>query len=44
MGEPLEATLLEKESLHTWENAEYVLKLLQEHQMKQVILITTPFH
>jgi len=44
MGVPLEATLIEKESLHTWENAEYVLKLLQEHQMKQVILITTPFH
>ena len=44
MGVPLEATLIEKESLHTRENAEYVLKLLQEHQMKQVILITTPFH
>jgi uncharacterized SAM-binding protein YcdF (DUF218 family) len=44
MGVPLEATLIEKESLHTRENAEYVLKLLQEHKMKQVILITTPFH
>jgi uncharacterized SAM-binding protein YcdF (DUF218 family) len=44
MGVPAEATLVEKESLHTRENAEYVLKLLQEHQMKTVILITTPFH
>jgi uncharacterized SAM-binding protein YcdF (DUF218 family) len=44
MGVPLEATLIEKESLHTREKAEYVLKLLQEHQMKHVILIITPFH
>jgi uncharacterized SAM-binding protein YcdF (DUF218 family) len=44
MGVPPEATLIEKESLHTRENAEYVLKILQEHQMKRVILITTPFH
>jgi uncharacterized SAM-binding protein YcdF (DUF218 family) len=44
MGVPLEATLIEKESLHTRENAEYVLKLLQQHQMKRVILTTTPFH
>jgi uncharacterized SAM-binding protein YcdF (DUF218 family) len=44
MGVPLEATLIEKESLHTRENAEYVLKIFQEHQMKRVILITTPFH
>lgn len=44
MGVPLEATLVEKESLHTRENAEYVLKILQKHQMKRVILITTPFH
>jgi uncharacterized SAM-binding protein YcdF (DUF218 family) len=44
MGVPLEATLIEKESLHTRENAEYVLKVLQEHHMKRVILITTPFH
>ena len=44
MGVPPEATLIEKESLHTRENAEYVLKILQEHHMKRVILITTPFH
>jgi uncharacterized SAM-binding protein YcdF (DUF218 family) len=44
MGVSPEATLIENESLHTRENAEYVLKILQAHQMKQVILITTPFH
>ena len=44
MGVTPEATLIEKESLHTRENAEHVLTLLQEHQMKQVFLITTPFH
>jgi uncharacterized SAM-binding protein YcdF (DUF218 family) len=43
-GIPPEATLLEKESLHTRENAEFVPKILQEHHMKRVILITTPFH
>src|SRR5262249_44682733 len=44
MGVPPQATLVEKESLHTRENAEFVLKILQERQMKRVILITTPFH
>lgn len=44
MGVPPKATLVEKESLHTRENAEFVLKIVQEHQMKRVILITTPFH
>ena len=44
MGVPRDATLVEKESLHTRENAEYTLKLLQQYHMKTVILITTPFH
>jgi uncharacterized SAM-binding protein YcdF (DUF218 family) len=44
MRVPAEATLIESESLHTRENAEYVLALLKEHRMQSIILITTPFH
>jgi len=44
MGVPPEAVLIEKEALHTRENAEHVLRLLKEHQMQRIILVTTPFH
>jgi uncharacterized SAM-binding protein YcdF (DUF218 family) len=44
MGVPPQAVLIEQESLHTRENAEYVLRLLKQHQMRQVILVTSPFH
>jgi uncharacterized SAM-binding protein YcdF (DUF218 family) len=44
MGVPPEAILVENESLHTKENAELVLALLQEHQMRRIILVTSPFH
>lgn len=41
---PEEAILIEDKSLHTRENAEYVLELLKKYNMKRVILITSPFH
>src|SRR5438067_588084 len=44
MGVPASVVLAEQESLHTRENAEYVLTLLQQHQMKSIILVTSPFH
>src|SRR5262249_11520409 len=44
MGVPPEALLLENQSLHTRENAEYTLKLLQEHGFQRIILVTSPFH
>ncbi len=44
MGVPPEAILVENESLHTRENAEYVLAFLKEHHMSKVILVTSPFH
>jgi len=44
MGVPQQAVLVEDESLHTRENANNVLSLLQEHQMHRVILVTSPFH
>jgi uncharacterized SAM-binding protein YcdF (DUF218 family) len=44
LGVPLEAILLEQESLHTRENAEYVLEILKKHNMHRVILVTSPFH
>ncbi|HJT55541.1 MAG TPA: YdcF family protein [Ktedonobacteraceae bacterium] len=44
MGVPPEAILVENESLHTRENAEYVLSILKEHHMSKVILVTSPFH
>ncbi|TMC18573.1 MAG: YdcF family protein [Chloroflexi bacterium] len=44
MGVPCEVLLMENEALHTRENAEYVLALLQQYDMHRVILVTSPFH
>lgn len=44
MGVPAEAILIENESLHTKENAEMVLALAKQHQMRRIILVTSPFH
>ncbi len=44
LGIPCEHILVEGESLHTRENAEYVLKILKTHNMQRVILVTSPFH
>jgi uncharacterized SAM-binding protein YcdF (DUF218 family) len=44
MGVPSEALLVENEALHTKENAELVLALAKEHQMRRIILVTSPFH
>jgi uncharacterized SAM-binding protein YcdF (DUF218 family) len=44
MGVPSEAILVENHSLHTRENAEYVLKVLKEIDARRVILVTSPFH
>lgn len=44
MGVPSYALMLEPESLHTRENAEYVLALLKQYDMRRIILVTSPFH
>lgn len=44
MGVPEQAVLAEQESLHTRENAEYVLSILKQYGMKRIILVTSPFH
>ncbi len=44
MGVPSHAILIEAESLHTRENAEYTLTLLKNHGMHRVIVVTSPFH
>jgi uncharacterized SAM-binding protein YcdF (DUF218 family) len=44
MGVPPEAILVEDESLHTRENAEYVLTLLKKYNLSHIILVTSPFH
>lgn len=44
MGVPSEMILIEAESLHTRENAEYTLELLIKHDMHRLILVTSPFH
>ena len=44
MGVPSEAILVENGSLHTKENAEMVLALAKKHQMRRIILVTSPFH
>jgi uncharacterized SAM-binding protein YcdF (DUF218 family) len=44
LGVPREHILVEDESLHTRENADYVLKILKTHNMQRVILVTSPFH
>ena len=44
MGVPSQAVMADAESLHTRQNAEYVLELLKQHHMQRVILVTSPFH
>lgn len=44
MGVPPEAILVEAKALHTRENAEHVLTILEQHHLRRVILITSPFH
>ncbi len=44
MGTPPSSVLTEQDSLHTRENAEYVLALLKGLQMHRIILVTSPFH
>lgn len=44
MGVPPENILIEDESLHTRENAEYVLEILKKHNFSHKILVTSPFH
>ena len=44
MGVPSERILIEDESLHTRENAEFVLNILREHNFSRIILVTSPFH
>jgi uncharacterized SAM-binding protein YcdF (DUF218 family) len=44
MGVPADSILVEDQSLHTRENAEYVLNLLKEHHFTHIILVTSPFH
>jgi uncharacterized SAM-binding protein YcdF (DUF218 family) len=44
LGVPEQDILVEAESLHTRENAEYVLEILKQRNMKRIILVTSPFH
>jgi uncharacterized SAM-binding protein YcdF (DUF218 family) len=44
LGVPQANIFVEDESLHTRENAEYVLEILKRHHMWRVILVTSPFH
>ncbi|SEN20741.1 DUF218 domain-containing protein [Lihuaxuella thermophila] len=41
---PPEAIFVENQSLHTRENAEYVLTWLKRYHLSHVILVTSPFH
>ncbi|EFH85689.1 YdcF family protein [Ktedonobacter racemifer] len=43
-GVPDDAIVLEEESLHTRETAEYVLDIVQKHKWYKIILVTSPFH
>ncbi|MDQ0418002.1 uncharacterized SAM-binding protein YcdF (DUF218 family) [Croceifilum oryzae] len=44
MGIPAEHILIENKSLHTRENAEYVLEVLKENNLSRIILVTSAFH
>lgn len=44
MGVPASSILVEDRSLHTRENAEFVLDLLKKHHFTKIILVTSPFH
>lgn len=43
-GIPEQAVLVENRSLHTRENAEYILELMKKRGMHRIILVTSPFH
>jgi uncharacterized SAM-binding protein YcdF (DUF218 family) len=44
MGVPATAFLVEDEALHTRENAEQILPILKQYNMRRIILVTSPFH
>jgi uncharacterized SAM-binding protein YcdF (DUF218 family) len=44
LGIPSDALLIEDQALHTRENAEYVCALLKQRGMREIILVTSPFH
>jgi len=44
LGVPAQDVLVEGESLHTRENAEYVLEMLKQRGIRRIILVTSPFH
>ncbi|GER88971.1 hypothetical protein KDW_31330 [Dictyobacter vulcani] len=44
LGVSKEHIIVENESLHTRENAEYVLEIVKRNNMRRVILVTSPFH
>ncbi len=44
IGVSAQAVLVEQQSLHTRESAEYVLALLRKCDMHSIILVTSPFH
>ena len=44
LGVPDSALLLETHSRTTWENAVYTDRLLKEHQIKEILLVTSALH
>jgi uncharacterized SAM-binding protein YcdF (DUF218 family) len=44
LGVPPQAILMEADSLHTRENAEFALQLAKQRNMHRLILVTSPFH
>ncbi len=43
-GVPEQDILVENESLHTLENAQFTLPILHDHAINTIILVTSPFH
>ena len=44
LGVPPDAVLIEEQSRSTYENAQHTAQLLQRHEIKQILLVTSALH
>lgn len=43
-GVPADRVLTEEKSMNTFENAQYVREIIEQHKFSQLILVTSPYH
>jgi uncharacterized SAM-binding protein YcdF (DUF218 family) len=43
-GVPADKIITEEKSMNTFENAQYVREIIEQHKFNQLILVTSPYH